>query len=158
MSGSVSLSGGCQCGAVRYRVEGTVVDAGVCHCRMCQKAGGNFGMAFFRAPTLVFTRGAPAVFQSSPDVVRGFCARCGTPLFMRGGDGAYDMTVGTLDHPDSVPTMKSQVGIESRCLWFATLSSVPVYPTQPDDEGGEAGPTRSFQHPDHDTAEWPPRN
>ena len=33
---------GCQCGAVRFRVEGTLDDASVCHCRMCQKAFGGF--------------------------------------------------------------------------------------------------------------------
>lgn len=153
-----TLSGGCQCGAVRYRVEGTVVDAGVCHCRMCQKAGGNFGMALFRAPTLVFTRGTPSVFRSSPSAVRGFCARCGTPLFMRYGDEAYDMTFGSLDHPDDLPMMKSQVSIESRCRWFADLASVPEYPSLPPEGDSEPGAARSFQHPDHDTAEWPPRN
>ena len=35
-------TGGCQCGAVRFRVEGALGDASVCHCRMCQKAFGNF--------------------------------------------------------------------------------------------------------------------
>ena len=35
-------SGGCQCGAVRFRVEGALGDASICHCRMCQKASGNF--------------------------------------------------------------------------------------------------------------------
>ena len=35
-------TGGCQCGAVRFRVEGTLGDASICHCRMCQKASGNF--------------------------------------------------------------------------------------------------------------------
>ena len=35
-------SGGCQCGAVRFHVEGALGDASVCHCRMCQKATGNF--------------------------------------------------------------------------------------------------------------------
>ena len=35
-------SGGCQCGKVRFRVEGALGDASICHCRMCQKASGNF--------------------------------------------------------------------------------------------------------------------
>ncbi|MET0640383.1 MAG: GFA family protein, partial [Hyphomicrobium sp.] len=35
-------TGGCQCGAVRFRVEGELGDASVCHCRMCQKAFGSF--------------------------------------------------------------------------------------------------------------------
>ena len=36
------FTGGCQCGAVRYRVEGPVKHASICNCRMCQKALGNF--------------------------------------------------------------------------------------------------------------------
>jgi hypothetical protein len=150
-----SLSGGCQCGAVRYRVDGTVTEAGVCHCRMCQKAGGNFGLPFFRAPQLTFTRGAPASFESSPGIQRGFCARCGTPLFMRDRDQPYDMTVGSLDHPDALPSFKSQIGTESQTRWFRDLASVPASPTSAAYDGREPGAENSFQHPDHDTARWP---
>ena len=31
-------TGGCQCGAVRYRATAMLDNAHVCHCRMCQKA------------------------------------------------------------------------------------------------------------------------
>ncbi len=30
-------SGGCQCGAIRYRATGAVGNPHVCHCRMCQR-------------------------------------------------------------------------------------------------------------------------
>jgi hypothetical protein len=155
MSDANSRTGGCQCGAVRYRVQGAVVNAGVCHCRMCQKAGGNFGMAYFGAPELIFTRGTPSAFESSPGVMRGFCAKCGTPLFMRGADGLYDMTVGSLDHPDELPPMKSQIGMESQSRWFRDLANVPAYPTSAAYGGREPGHEHSFQHPDHDTTVWP---
>ena len=35
-------SGGCQCGAVRYHVTAVLDTSHICHCRMCQKAAGNF--------------------------------------------------------------------------------------------------------------------
>lgn len=150
------MSGGCQCGAVRYRVIGAVALAGVCHCRMCQKAGGNFGMAHFRAPDLVFTRGTPAAFESSPGIARGFCRDCGTPLFMREGAKPYDMTVGSLDRPDELPPLRSQVGIESERRWFRDLATVPKYPTSAVYDGRETRAEQGFQHPDHDTTDWTP--
>ncbi len=45
-------TGGCQCGAIRFRVEGDLKDSSICHCRMCQKAFGAY-----YAP-LVSVRGA----------------------------------------------------------------------------------------------------
>ena len=51
-------TGGCQCGAVRFHVEGALGDASVCHCRMCQKASGNFYLPLVsvRGAKLTWTR------------------------------------------------------------------------------------------------------
>jgi len=75
-------TGGCQCGAVRFRVEGRLRNVSICHCRMCQKAFGGFFAPLATAPEdgLVWTRGAPKHFRSSNHVLRGFCGNCGTPL------------------------------------------------------------------------------
>jgi hypothetical protein len=36
-------SGCCLCGAVSwYRVEGSPIDSGYCHCRMCQRPACNY--------------------------------------------------------------------------------------------------------------------
>lgn len=75
-------TGGCQCGAVRFRVEGKLGDASVCHCRMCQKASGNFYLPLVsvRGAKVTWTRGERKRFQSSNFVWRGFCGDCGTRL------------------------------------------------------------------------------
>ncbi len=94
-------SGGCQCGAVRFRVEGALGDASVCHCRMCQKAFGAFyaPLVSTRGANLVWTRGEPKRFQSSNAAARGFCAECGTPLTYEAPDGVA-LAIGAFDHPD----------------------------------------------------------
>ncbi len=38
MTAESDRSGGCQCGAVRYRAKGELGYPHLCHCRMCQKA------------------------------------------------------------------------------------------------------------------------
>ena len=75
-------SGGCQCGAVRYHVTAVLDTSHICHCRMCQKAAGNFFIALIGVPrdAISWTRGAPATFNSSDKAARGFCRACGTPL------------------------------------------------------------------------------
>ena len=78
-----SLTGGCQCGAVRYAIYAAPERAGICHCRMCQKAvGGPFkAWANVRLQEFAWTRGAPTTFHSSSAAERGFCSHCGTPLY-----------------------------------------------------------------------------
>jgi len=74
--GNHRLTGGCQCGAVRFAVEGELHHPSICHCRMCQKAFGAFYAPLVSVDdtALTWTRGAPKHFQSSNHVSRGFCA------------------------------------------------------------------------------------
>lgn len=154
-------SGGCQCGAVRYRIAGELGYPHICHCRMCQKASGNFFMALAgtRNEDFLLTRGEPSWFRSSDPCGRGFCAKCGTPLFFKTVGSPYiSVTIGSLDDPEaSVPV--SQDGVESRVSYFDRLFGLPERETDRSDlPGGTASVGRSnHQHPDHDTAAWPPR-
>ncbi len=129
------LSGGCQCGAIRYRITSELGRAGICHCRMCQKAFGNFGAALVAVPreSLAWTRGRPAEFRSSPIVARGFCSSCGTPLYMlEDGDPNYEIAIGSLDDPNAAAPLKSQVGTESKLVWFSSMDSLPGRTTDDD--------------------------
>ena len=99
---AAGLAGGCQCGAVRYRLIAEPTGVNICHCRMCQKAGGGPFMAFagVRVSEFVVTSGAIATFSSSDIAERGFCARCGTPLTYQGlGSDRVSVTLGSLDDP-----------------------------------------------------------
>lgn len=41
-----TVTGGCQCGRIRYSVAIDNDDAYLCHCRMCQRATGGVSIAF----------------------------------------------------------------------------------------------------------------
>ena len=62
-----ALTGGCQCGAVRFRTTMQPTDVSYCHCRMCQRALGNLfaTLAMFDQDRVEWTKGEPAVFASS---------------------------------------------------------------------------------------------
>jgi hypothetical protein len=109
------MTGGCQCGRVRYtaRVEGN--DAYLCHCRMCQRATGGVAAALKQVwcADVAWAR-EPDRYRSSPIAQRGFCHACGTPMTYE-GDGAdrLDLTVGSFDDPACFRPV-SHSGIESR--------------------------------------------
>jgi len=150
-------TGGCQCGAVRFRVEGALAEASVCHCRMCQKAAGNFYLPLVtvKGSKLIWTRGEPKKFQSSSHGYRGFCGDCGTPLTFEAPDGVA-LTIGAFDHPEEIaPTV--QWGTEAKLPYVDDVPRLPAHDTLEDAEaGGYLHELKSFQHPDHDTDAWPP--
>ena len=156
---AVLLTGGCQCGAVRYALDQQPVNVHVCHCRMCQKAvGGPFAVICPVMKTAFrVTRGTISYFHSSDVARRGFCAACGTPLLFEYPEGEdLGVLVGTLDEPDRAPP-ENQYGNESRVAWYGNLLSVPGdRPTYADNpEMLHRISSTSHQHPDHDTATWP---
>ena len=119
-------TGGCQCGAVRFRVEGALGDASICHCRMCQKASGNFyqPLVSVRGAKLTWTRGEPRYFQSSNHARRGFCGDCGTPLTFEAPDGIA-LAIGAFDDPAVIaPTI--QWGVEAKLPYVDAIPACPA--------------------------------
>jgi hypothetical protein len=147
-----TITGGCQCGAIRYRIEGKLGHAGICYCRMCQKAFGSIGAPLVSVPLGQFhwTRGKPATWHSSPIVARGFCGDCGTPLFMLEENyGVIEIAIGTLDDPACAPPDHA-VGIESKIAWTDSLPGLPSRRTDQDRTPDELAKLTNLQHPDHD--------
>jgi hypothetical protein len=154
------FSGGCQCGAVRFRVDASPLRASVCHCRMCQKATGSpFGAyATFPADAVIWTRGQRQSFRSSEAIARGFCGHCGTPLTFEAASGGdrFSLTIASFDDPSAFPPDR-QIMVADHIAWLDTLAEVPR--RSADDEAAAAAkypPVASRQHPDHDTETWPP--
>ena len=153
-----AITGGCQCGAVRYEISGPLTGPAICHCSMCQKAFGSFFAPLVSAPVAGFrvTRGEIAIFTSSDVVERGFCSNCGTPLTFRYVDRARtSVALGSLDDPSAVKPLRSD-GIEGMMPWFADLATMAGGRTDDDPDPRLAAIARTnHQHPDHDTSAWP---
>jgi hypothetical protein len=154
------LTGGCQCGAVRFAVEDwTARHASICHCRMCQKAFGSFygPLVTVDPKAVTWTRGEPKRWRSSNHVARGFCAGCGTPLTYEPDGEWVSLAIGAFDDPRQVPPTK-QFGIEGRLPFVATLHTLPGRSTE-DTAAVSAylSDIVSRQHPDHDTDDAAPK-
>lgn len=151
-----TFSGGCQCGAVRFRVNGELGRASLCHCRMCQKAFGSaFGaLVSVKTADLVWTRGTPKHFQSSGRISRGFCDNCGTPLTFEWSEAVVDLAIAAFDEAATIaPVVQMATG--SALPWTGRLADLPT-PSETEAKAMQAHyeAVVSHQHPDRDTAAW----
>jgi hypothetical protein len=79
--------GGCLCGAVRYRVVGTPIEALICHCTFCQRRTGSaFGISTYcNEKDVEITRGVLKTYEYCSDesqrwLKMEFCPICGTSV------------------------------------------------------------------------------
>jgi hypothetical protein len=93
-------TGGCLCGAVRYRVHGPLRAVVMCHCTQCRRSTGHVmaATAARRADFRLVSDGELRWYESSGEARRGFCGRCGSTLFWEGvGLDRISIAAGTLD-------------------------------------------------------------
>ncbi len=104
---SPTLTGGCLCGAVRYRYEGKLGAAFNCHCSICRRAGGAPFVAWqtLNSAEVSFEAAAPKYRHSTENGRRGFCPDCGTQLFFVFVDEPELIysTVASHDRPNQTP-------------------------------------------------------
>lgn len=121
-------TGGCLCGAIRYRLTSAPFDAGWCHCRTCQLNSGSPAMAFATVPVEDYRveRGEIAAVKSSNFGHRGFCRDCGTPLYMRVDHQpeTIDFSIATLDRPDALRS-GYHIFYGSRIAWAEACDDLP---------------------------------
>ena len=129
----VPVTGGCLCGAIRYKSTEPPNLVGFCHCRMCQKASGGLFLVFadFPGGGFRFTSGEPQYYRSSEIATRGFCRECGTPIaFQYDGSSGPAIMVETLDHPEDWPPTWEHSGVESKVPWFEISDDLPQTTTE----------------------------
>ncbi len=105
----MAITGGCLCGAVRYRIAAEPIATRACWCRLCQYLGAGSGTVNTAFPTAAAAiegelRDYRSVADSGNVMHRRFCPACGTHLFSEAEvrPQFIFVRVGTLDDPNSV--------------------------------------------------------
>ena len=114
------LSGGCLCGAVRFKAKPEADEIGACHCSMCRKwSGGVFLGVTVDADVEFESETALGVYSASEWGERVFCKTCGSSLIWRAKDGFHTtIAAGAFDPPADFQLV-SEIFIEEKPQGYA---------------------------------------
>jgi hypothetical protein len=126
------IEGSCLCGGVRYQYDGAIDEISICHCSQCRKAQGSAFAAVSPVDSARFRLLAGAEllkeYRSSPDKVRVFCSRCGSPIY-----SALDqrpevkrLRLGTVDTPFVCGNV-FHIFTDSKASWYDCDDGQPRY-------------------------------
>lgn len=135
---SFPVEGGCQCGAVRYRLTAPPLSVYRCHCKDCQRfSGTTHSMSMVvRAETLELMSGAPAVYEKRADSGRVAqmhgCPVCGTRLWNASQAAPQTLVLkpGTLDEMGWAEPV-GNIWTASKAPWIEIAADEPNYFGQP---------------------------
>ena len=133
-------SGGCLCGAVRYRVKGPLGEAHACHCGQCRRQAGHFVVGVNIDWSAVEVDGGDALtwYPSSPGVKRGFCARCGSSLFWVSEDFGAALLAGSIDPPTNL-SLASHIFVANKGDYYEITDDLPQHASYPGAEMNDGG-------------------
>lgn len=128
-------TGRCQCGKIKYELDGEPLHSALCHCADCRRSAGApmVGWAMFPEDKVRVT-GAPVEYQSSEHVTRHFCGTCGTGLFYSNPamfPGMIDVQTGTLDDQSQFPPT-AHIQWTEAAPWMATAHTLPRFDRYPE--------------------------
>lgn len=130
------LEGGCDCGAVRYRMTDAPMFVHCCHCRWCQRESGSaFALnAIIEAERVVLLKGAPEIIDTPSCSGDGQkfhrCPECKIAVWSNyagAGDKLVFVRVGTLDDPDRLPP-DIHIFTSSKQPWVILGPEIPAVP------------------------------
>ncbi len=142
-------TGGCACGAVRYRVTGKPTLGTVCHCNFCQRrlASAFAVLASFPEQAVEIVQGQLSGYEHRSDVSgrwlrMSFCPNCGTTIAHTAEirPGIRTIAAGTFDDPGWF-TIDRHIWARSKRPWVSIPAGVAVY-----EQGYVASPPPEPEH------------
>ena len=133
----MTMTGGCQCGALRYRAEGEPLIQGFCHCRNCQRISGAGHIGFICFPeSAVVVEGATRSYSltggSGRMATRHFCPTCHSDVFGRAEvmAGRINLYAGSLDDTSQFQPSIA-IFTSSRPAWDMSSRELTCFETVP---------------------------
>ena len=132
------IEGGCNCGAVRYRLAGDPITVAVCHCANCRRQSGSaFSVNVVMAEGAMTLTGELTTYEdpdteSGQPVLRQFCAACGSPIrsITAASPQMAIVKAGTADDPGQfVPAI--HVWTDTALPWVEIPANLPQFPRNP---------------------------
>ncbi len=130
------ITGGCLCGAVRYRIDAEPILTRVCWCRLCQYLGAGGGTVNTCFPSAAISIEGPlndfkSIADSGNIMHRRFCATCGTQLFSEAEVRPHLIFVraGTLDDPE-LAKPAATIWAQAAPSWACIDANLPVFAGQ----------------------------
>jgi hypothetical protein len=134
--GTFPAEGGCDCNAVRYRLESAPLFVHCCHCRWCQReSGASFALNAMIEGDRVTNLGAEPEIVDTPSasgqgqkIAR--CPRCRVAVWSNyagAGPVVKFVRVGTLDNPDLLPP-DIHIFTASMQPWLQLRAGTPAVP------------------------------
>lgn len=122
--------GSCLCGSVKFTVTGDLGASDACHCVQCRKASGHY-FASANVPRSALTiedGGTLAWYPSSEKVRRGFCSRCGSPLFWDPpGRDWTGVALGAFDTPTGI-SLEKHIFVSEKGDYYEIADGLPQNP------------------------------
>ena len=131
-------TGGCLCGAIRYKINGPIRDIVYCHCSQCRKAQGSAfatnGIVGSDDFEILDGTDLLTGYESTPGQTKYFCGTCGSPIMSRAASSPDQVRVrvGTVD-TDIAERPVAHIFVTSKANWEDIAGDLPQY------EGFEPG-------------------
>ncbi|HEY4163873.1 MAG TPA: GFA family protein, partial [Dongiaceae bacterium] len=123
-------AGGCECGAVKYQVNGRMRGVLVCHCGQCRRFHGHAPgySAARRAEMKIEGENNIAWYSASDEAKRGYCRHCGSTLFWApNGRDTVSVSAGSLKAPTGLKTVR-HIFVDDKSDYYRIADGVPQFP------------------------------
>ena len=129
MNDQSTASGSCQCGAVRFTVNGSLRHIIYCHCEQCRRISGHYtaASATHKDNLQIGSEDHLTWYGSSDIARRAFCRVCGSSLFWYSDAEDYvSIMAGCIDQPSGLEAVE-HIYVDSKADYYEINDGLPQH-------------------------------